>query len=84
MEMRIHVDLQPGTYLRTSSRLRFEALILRAGTAAASSLKLGEYRLSSLTPPMVVACITPANRMGPASDKFQKIHCSFENLLYSI
>lgn len=31
-----------STYLSTSSRLRFEALILRTGTAAASSRKLGE------------------------------------------
>lgn len=44
------------TNRNTSSRFRFEALLLRP---VVSSRKLGEYRLSILLPPVIVACITP-------------------------
>lgn len=48
-----------GTNRKASSRFLFGALDLRL--VDVSSRKLGEYRFSSLAPPIVDACITPGN-----------------------
>lgn len=66
------IPVENITNRNTSSRFRFEALLLRP---VVSSRKLGEYRLSILFPPVIVACITPVpKREGVGNKLINELH----------